>query len=97
MHATAAAPLIQPPHAHRRPVRLRSSLWRIIRSILAALGAVFIVFMVLGLTLGSRTAADPHPAPVPTVTVTAPAAQPPWPGIYANHAVVNINAPGKGK
>jgi hypothetical protein len=71
MHA-AAAPAVTPPHAHRRPVKTASLAWRIIRTILASLGALFLLFMVLGITLGSKPAGNPRPAPRATVTVPGP-------------------------
>ena len=93
MHAAAIAGQGR-AHAHRRPRRMRSVIWRVVRSILATLGALFIVFLVLGLTLGSKPAARAHPAPTitvtrpgPTVTVRVPVS------VWANHAVVTVNNP----
>ncbi len=90
------------PHAHRRPQRQASLAWRVIRAILAVLGALFILFMVLGITLGSsKPAARPGPLPAVTVTVARPVPGPtvtvtpsrPPVTVSANPTVITINVP----
>lgn len=97
MHAATIDSPVAPPHAHRRPRSMRSVIWRIVRSILAVLGALFIVFLVLGLALGgSKPVARVRPLPAVTVTrsgprVTVTVTPKPQVSIWANHAVVNVN------
>ena len=94
MHATTALP-VTPARTHRRKAGNRhlQLAWRIVRAILATLGALFVVFLVLGLTLGSKSASDSRPAPAVTITRTVPGptvtARPFT--VWANHAVVNVN------
>lgn len=83
-------------HAHRRPRSAGSLAWCVVRSILAVLGALFIVFTVLGITLGGKPAIRVRPLPAVTVTrpgpgVTVTVTPKPQVSIWANHAVINVN------